>query len=211
MTSAHRRGSALLTSIIFIAITLVITSALLLYASYSHRRAIFASRSETEASCAESGMQIARSFFSAPAQAGAWNAFLANPSIYNPVPASFNPTPALSTGLGPILASHPELLFDLDGDSKPDVYIFIRDNADEIGAQVYTTDIDQTVYVGAVCMSQTMVPRRVRDGVAMSAVSPLLTEGLLTLNTSNGGCQYGSQHAGCGSANQNSAATNLTP
>ena len=86
----QERGSALLTTIIFVTIILLVTSAILFYASYSHRRATFVSRASTELSCAESGLQIARAYFADPVQQPQWNTYLSDPSDYNPVPATWN-------------------------------------------------------------------------------------------------------------------------
>ena len=61
---------------------------------------------------------------------------------------------------------------------------------------------DNAVYVGAVCISSTLSPRRPSDGALMSSVSPLVAEALLQLQTNK--CQYGSQHGGClGNGNLN--------
>lgn len=207
------RGSALLTTVIFVTIILLVTSALLFYASYSHRRATNVSRGATELSCAESGLQLARAYFADPAQQPLWNTYLQDPQNYNPVRSTWNTDPALGDGgYQTVLAAHPELFYDLDGDStsgtpKPDVYIYIRDNADETGGgldggQDWSNDTDSTVYIGAVCISQTLAPRRLTDGLSMSVVSPLVAEGLLSMGKSK--CLYGSQHGSClGNGNTN--------
>jgi hypothetical protein len=203
------RGSALLTTIVFVTIILLVTSAILFYASYSHRRATFVSRGTTELSCAEAGLQLSRAYFADPVQQPNWNTFLNDPTNYNPVPATWNTNPALSTdaGYSTTFTNHRELFYDLDGDSKEDVYIYIRDNADESaggadGGQNYKQDIDTSVYVGAVCVSQTLTPRRLADGKSMGLTSPLIAEALLSLQKSK--CQYGSQHGGClGNGNEN--------
>jgi hypothetical protein len=205
----QERGSALLTTIIFVTIILLVTSAILFYASYSHRRATFVSRASTELSCAESGLQIARAYFADPVQQPQWNTYLSDPSDYNPVPATWNTTPSITSdgGYWTPWNNHRELFYDLDGDGKEDVYIYIRDNADETaggvdGGQNPKVDIDSAVYVGAVCISQTMAPRRLVDGQSMGLAGPLIAEALLALQKSK--CGYGSQHGGClGNGNEN--------
>lgn len=205
----HPRGSALLTSIIFVTIILLVTSGILFYASNSHRRASYVSRGATELSCAEAGLQISRGYFADPAQQPVWNTFLNDPSNYNPIPSTWNSAPAITSdgGYWAALNAHRELFYDLDGDAKEDVMIYIRDNADEAaggadGGQNYRQDIDTSVYVGAVCVSQTMSPRRLADGQSMGLAGPLIAEGLLSLQKSK--CNYGSQHGGClGNGNSN--------
>jgi hypothetical protein len=203
------RGSALLTTIVFVTIILLVTSAILFYASYSHRRATFVSRGATEMGCAESGLQIARAYFADPVQQPNWNTYLSDPSDYNPIPSTWNTTPSITSdgGYWTPWTNHRELFFDIDGDAKPDVYIYIRDNADENtgaadGGQNWFKDIDTSVYVGAVCMSSTMTPRRLSDGQSMGTASPLIAEALLSLQKSK--CNYGAQHGGClGNGNEN--------
>ncbi len=200
------RGSALLTSIIFVAIIMVVTSALLFYSSYAQRRAIQVSRAEYESSCAESGLQIARSYFADPTHSRLWNSYLGNPAVYNPFySAAFNTTPSLGNGAtlnwATLKGTNPDLFYDLDGDGKEDVYIYIRDNADESTTQNYAVDIDQNVYVGGVCISSTLTPRKT-DGTTFYDTKPMVAEGLLSMR--NGGCQYTAQHGNClGNGNQN--------
>ena len=58
------------------------------------------------------------------------------------------------------------------------------------------------MYVGAVCISQTLTPRRMQDGQSMGLAGPLVAEALLALQKSK--CNYGSQHGGClGNGNEN--------
>jgi hypothetical protein len=209
MKPVHVRGSALLTTVVFVLIIMMVTSAILFYAGYSHRRATYVSRGATELSCAEAGLQIARAYFADPVQQPQWNTYLGNPANYNPLPNTWNANPSITSdgGYWAAIAAHPELFYDLDGDGKEDVYIYIRDNADETtggadGGQNWLVDVDTTVYVGAVCVSQTLAPRRLSDGQSMGLAAPLLAEATLALGKSK--CQYGSQHGGClGNGNQN--------
>jgi hypothetical protein len=175
------RGSALLTAIV--ATTLIFSTilGLLAYVQQERARAISASRSINRVSCADAGLQVARAYFIK--NHATWNTYLADPSHYNPVLSAWNTTPA-NPALAALQTGHPELFIDLDGDTKPDVFIYIRDNADELppAAMNWAQDNDQNVFVGAICISSTLVPRR-QDGT----VSPelLTSEGLLSYNISS--------------------------
>ena len=201
-----------MTSIIFVTIVLTITASLLYYASWSRRRAVQAARAEVEQSCAQSGLQIAYAYFTDPQQVMNWNTYLNDPSEYNPVPSTWNTTPALANGWSALILAKPQLFYDLDGDGKEDVYIYIRDNADDMGVQLWNVDADQTVYLGAVCISSTLLPRntngvsyqvtRNSSGVATATNQALVVEALVSLK--NNQCPYGAQHGSClGNGNLN--------
>jgi len=212
-----------------------ISSALLLMVGFlfvfggSERgRAIQQSRDPGRISCAQTGLQLAKTFFQAnytnwnecksPALGNCTSGqygFLTDPSVYNPVKATWmatgytvtrtktgavdsckapclvaNPVaPAGSAGTCaaiPLCVTHPELFFDLDGDGKPDVYIYIRDNMDEKGVQAtqdWLFDSDQNVIVGAVCISRTLAPRGADGNIDPSRIS---VEALLSYDSAAG-------------------------
>ena len=148
---------------------------------------IFCARSQNRQSCAEAGLLLARNYYAAN-----WvklPTFLSNPNIYDPFPASWMAsvgqvpsTPALNTASPYLTAfhlAHPELFADLDGDSVPDVYFYIRDNQDE-SPDNWLVDADQTAMVGAMCISQTLVPRP-RDGQSGPRIEYI--EGLMQNNS----------------------------
>jgi hypothetical protein len=77
-----------------------------------------------------------------------------------------------SSCAGPIATCYANLFVDLDGDGYPDVYLYIRNNADYLPtstaaappsaiqlADGYLQDNDNKVFVGAICISQTLGPR----------------------------------------------------
>jgi hypothetical protein len=106
---------------------------------------------------------------------------------------------------GNLLNDHPELFADLDGDHQADVYLYIRDNQDELPTATddWERDNDFTAIVGAICISHTMVPRfsnGIRDP------SQLTSEGLLTVNNSN----QGPYRMGYGCANGDGNLNNCT-
>ena len=78
---------------------------------------------------------------------------------------------------------------------------FIRDNVDEFppAPNDFTTDNDQNVIVGALCISSTMQPRRENNTIDQDA---LLAESLLGYNMQ--GNAYGGQAlGGSGTGNRN--------
>ena len=163
MSKSSQRGSALLTVFVLTSLMLVIALGLLTYSNNVRFRAIFSARSQNRQSCAEAGLLLARNYYAAN-----WillPTFLANPDIYDPFPATWMTasgktpsTPTLSLSAPFVTAfhqAHPELFADLDGDTVPDVYFYIRDNQDEQPMR----DYDQTVIVGALCISNTLVPK----------------------------------------------------
>jgi hypothetical protein len=161
-SSTRDRGSALLTTMLIGGVMLMFVAGLMLYASQQRSRAIASARGMTRLSCAEAGLQLARNFFGR--NVPQWNTFLSNPSTYDPVAASWITTAGLSPAnprSSALQLAHPELFADLDGDGSPDVYIYVRDNADELPPAVNNPmrDNDLTVIVGAVCISSTMLPR----------------------------------------------------
>lgn len=229
----HERGSTLLFTVSISAVILFIVAAVLSYASHERIRATNDARLTQRFSCVETGLQMARAYFGDPDRyiaSNHWNSFLAAPWYYNPVVTTWNQTlgndaactTAITNGAVPtsnraanpfgacLRANHPELFMDLDGDALPDIYIYIRDNADERvpATNDWTTDNDQTVIIGAVCISTTMVPKP--DGKAVNAISnnaatlkgvyPSI-EGLLQFNTLYGPSTQA--NAGNGSGNVN--------
>jgi hypothetical protein len=181
------RGSALLTVVMLSAILLMMVIALLSYSSQVRQRQIQASRTLTAHSAGESGLLLARTFFSSSAQP--WSYYLQRPEFHNPVGWSAAPGRKSNPKEPALLASNPELFADLDGDGRMDVYIYCRDNADEpLGiADDPTKDVDQRIVVGAAVISETLVPRR-QDGT----IDPDLwsVEALLSADSNGGGCGY---------------------
>jgi hypothetical protein len=167
------RGAALITAIGLVAILLGMVLGLMVYTGQVHRRGIRIGRSLHEQACAESGLQIARSYFSSKyTTSQAWNDFLSHPEIYNPIgwpggahsipKASPNASTAEVKAAADLRKNHPELFADLDGDGDPDVYIYIRDDDDDGNP---TVDSNRQAYLGAVCISNTLVPRRADGSV----------------------------------------------
>lgn len=187
MRAHSRRGAAMITVLILMGLLAVIVAGLMTYVYQQRLRTIAAARSLKRESCAENGMQYARAFFAA--NFANWNSYLSNPTNYN------SQAPAgVDGGVYEVTTGIPgSLLYDLDGDGLSDVYIFIRDNPDELKPAIPNPaqDNDQNVFIGAVCISSTMSPRR-PDG----KVSPnlLKVEGLLSYNLPNNG--YSSQAGG---------------
>jgi hypothetical protein len=180
--------------------------ALLTYTGQGRRRAVTAVRSTTREDCAQSGLQLARSFFGR--NFSSWNSYLRQPRKYLPVPVTynnFNVGPGLLDPRDPLqqqnlLNTDPQLFADLDGDGQMDVYFYIRDNEDELppAAVDFTRDNDQTVIVGSFCISKTMAPRQENGQIASD---PLVVEGLLSYNQT--GCQYNQSATSNGTGNQN--------
>lgn len=180
------RGTALLTAVILMAVLLFAVASLLSYAGRVHREAIRAARRQNRLSCAEAGLQLARRYYAA--NYSQWNTFFANPQIYNPVPAAWMTAAGLSPAspgtvgqAGNPLNNQPQLFADLDGDHQADVYIYLRDNQDELppATDDWQRDNDGAAIVGAVCISKTMVPR-LEDGQVDP--SQLTSEALLIVN-----------------------------
>jgi hypothetical protein len=197
----HReRGSALLTAMILTGVLFLFVTALMAYAGQQRSRAIAAARTLRRLSCGEAGLEFAKDYFGR--NFTSWNTYLGNPAVYNPVKSYTTWTgyggPAAYTSAG-FQALHPELFTDLDGDGQPDVYIYIRDNADEMppASNDWRVDNDQNVMVGAVCISQTLRPRR-QDGTLDPNL--LSVEGLLSYNVQS---QYGGQSGGGSGGNGN--------
>jgi hypothetical protein len=185
------RGSALLTVVILSSILLLVAMGVLSYASSVRQRSINNVRSLPREACAESGLQLARSYFGA--NFNLWNTYLSTPSVYNPIQSSANSAPA-DPASAALQSEHPELFADFDGDGKYDVYIYCRDNPDERPPATPNParDNDQVLIVGSMCISSTMVPR-LANGAA--SAERLTIEGLLTYDSP--GQTYRSQ-AGAG-------------
>jgi len=194
------RGSALLVAMIISMVLLLLVAALFAFAGSERRRASAETRRLSRQGCAQAGLQLARSYFSA--NVSSWGTYLADPHHYDPVPAKWMAlasyaskctggvctaldlanSATVSTMETTATPPYNQLFYDLDGDGKKDVYIYIRDNEDERlpAENDWTHDNDLNVMVGAVCISQTLVPR-LQDGRVDS--SQLTIESLFSYNS----------------------------
>lgn len=194
----NRRGAALITALLMMGLLAAIVSALMLYVSEQRQRSVSNARSMVRESCASSGLQLARAYYAR--NFTSWNTYLAAPGTYNPVKTAWNATPANPANTT-LHTTHPELFADLDGDGALDVYIYIRDNADEglPAPENWAHDNDQNAIIGAVCISTTLVPwkggRPDPDQVVM--------EGVLSFNLPDNvyGSQANSGTSGTGNLN----------
>ena len=191
------------------ALLAIISIAVLTSAGASRRRAIRITRNEVREGCAYAGLNYARNFFSR--NFTNWNTYLAAQNPYNPNFANGQPNSWASNAAGTAVvranliaaATGPTapLAVDLDGDADPDVYIFIRDNLDEFDPAPanFAVDNDQNVIVGAICISNTMQPRREDD----HQLDPdfLVMEAMLSYNQQ--GSTYGGQATGGASGTGN--------
>ncbi len=198
MNSKSPRGSSLISVMVMVAVILVLLASMLAYAVSQRAAAIRYSRAANQLTCAESGIQLARTYFARNFLN--WNAYLSQPSIYNPIQASWNNPPANFGPGSPLRASNPELFIDVDGDNFPDVYIYIRDNQDEFppAPDNPLRDNDQNVIVGAICISTTMAPS-VAPG--QTTPPPMQIESILSFNV--GGPQCTQAYCGNGAGNMN--------
>lgn len=182
------RGQAMITAITMMGLLGAIVTGLMVYVHSQRERTIMSARSMTRNSCASTGLQYARTYFAA--RFSSWNSYLSQPAKFNPVSSTWNSTP---TDPRAVNSDHTPLQSDIDGDGNPDVFIYIRDNPDEIlpAAENWASDNDQNVIVGAVCISTTMVPRR-QDG--QPDPNLVTMEAMLSYNLPNNG--YSSQGGG---------------
>ena len=193
-----------MSALIVIALLMASIAGIIYYAGASRGRAINVMREAQRMSCTETGLSLARAYFGR--EQFQWNTYLADPQHYNPMPSNipgwtpsdpFHPIP-----LANLIASHPELFVDIDGDTLPDVYLYIRDNEDEgPGLTNWMRDNDQNVIVGAVCISTTMVPRTALDNHGIQVHGFQSVEGLLSYNMPSNG--YTQVNGGDGSGNFN--------
>ena len=198
---SSERGSAVLTTVVMIAVIMGVVTAIMAYANAERLRTISISRKTLRLSCAESGLQFAKAYFGR--QFSEWNAILAQPGIYDPIYSShhqYDPMGSLPPDFTDpsFQSAYPQLFADLDADSVPDIYIYSRDNQDEFSPAFMDPlrDNDQNLIVGAACFSKTLRPR----GEQLTNQS-LTAEGLLSHNSSVQGCsQFG---CGDGSGNLN--------
>jgi hypothetical protein len=200
-SSRHARGSTLLVVLILVTVLMGLVAGILMYAGKERSRAAASSRTTLRLSCAEGGLQLARSYFGR--NFNRWNDFLAAPSQYDPLKSVTTNTPHNPNPANPndpaLRLNHPELFADLDGDNKPDVYLYIRDNEDEPSSALSdpSRDNDHNVVVGAICISETMKPR-----FDEGAGAPRLAhEGLLSYNGTRS--TYRNAHEGDGTGNMN--------
>lgn len=201
-SSRSARGSTLLLVVLLVTVLLGLVAGVMAYASSERMRAVTSSRVGQRQGCAESGLQLARGYFGR--NYGQWDTFLSTPGVYDPIASPTNTAPAnprTAAGRAAIKTANPALFADLDGDGKDDVYLYIRDNEDEFKplAPEWNRDNDQQVVVGAICISETLIPRR---GDNTQDPSALAVEGILQYN--GGGHAYTAQTAGgTGSGNLN--------
>jgi len=217
-----QRGSALITVMSLMVIILALSLGLLQYASNEQNRAVGMSRTLPKNYCVNAGMQLARAYFGR--NFSNWNTYLAHPQTYNPVTfpgdanyatqmttapatgnASFNytfsPPSTYTPPASNLMTTHPELYADLDGDGYNDVYIYIRDNADDLppaASQNWVQDNDLQVIVGAVCISHTITPRGERGNVDLTLLN---AEGILAYNATN--TNYAQRCGASGTCNAN--------
>jgi type II secretory pathway pseudopilin PulG len=204
MNSKAQHGSSLISVMVMVAVILVLLASLLSYAVSQRAAAIKHARGANQLTCAESGIQLARTYFARNFLN--WNTYLGQPNIYNPIQTSWNnpsstpPGPANFGPGSPLRTSNPELFIDVDGDNLPDVYIYIRDNQDEFPPAVDNPlrDNDQNVIVGAICISTTMAPS-VAPG--QTTPPPMQIESILSYNV--GGPQCTQAYCGNGAGNMN--------
>jgi type II secretory pathway pseudopilin PulG len=182
--------------IILVTVLMGLIASILVYAGKERVRAVAAGRNGQRQSCAESGLQLARSYYGRNFHN--WNTYVAAPSTYDPVRSSYNANPADPNNPA-LQTAHPELFADLDGDGKQDVFLYIRDNDDELFPlpAERNRDNDHNVVVGAVCISSTLTPR------SENTVSPTLLahEGLLSYNGESAGCLTSNAGNGTGNCN----------
>ena len=174
MRQAHR-GAAMVTVVMRMTSLAAIVASVMLIAANQRTRAASSARAIVRQTCADAGLQFARSFFAS--KQSQWDLLLAKPTStvhpYNPIKSTWNTIPAdpnTDAGVTDIKAiTTPvkgiSLFVDLDGLAGDDVYIYIRDNDDEMlpATSDWGRDNDQNVIVGAICISSTMSPRR-QDG-----------------------------------------------
>jgi hypothetical protein len=200
----ERRGFAMLAVVMLMALMAIIVIAVLSMSAADRRRAVRHTRAEVREGCVSAGLSYARSYFANRwfQDPNSWNLFLNDPASYNPMnlqgPAAAwgaaTKAPLDSpAGLATLKAAHPELFLDFDADGAADAYIFIRDNYDEFppAAVNFRQDNDQNAIVGAMCISNTMVPKR-EDNTLDS--DRMLIESLLSVNNTAGAtnvCQNG--------------------
>jgi hypothetical protein len=166
-----RRGAAMITVMVLMTILAAIVASVIAISGAERTRATISARGIQRQTCAEQGLQFARSYF-ANRQAS-WSTMLTNATVYN------NADPI--TNRATIVATARPLVMDLDNDTKDDVYLYIRDNDDEIlpATADWTYDSDQAVIIGATCISTTMVPRRPNGTIDADKVS---VESILSFN-----------------------------
>jgi hypothetical protein len=194
-----QRGSALIVTMSVMAVVMLAVASLMLVVQHTRINAINQARSMPRNYCVDTGLQLARLYFGN--NFSSWNTYLSDPAHYDPVVSSWNPAATAANPTSAALqAAHPELFADLDGDGQPDVYIYVRDNADELppATENWMRDNDMQVYVGAVCISSTLVPRLPNGKPDTSLLS---AEALLVYNAIN--AQYAQRCQAQGNCNIN--------
>jgi type II secretory pathway pseudopilin PulG len=214
-----KHGTALMSAMMLMGVLGLIVILVLSYASANRQRAIRHSRAEDRERCAYAGLMYARAYFAAN-QAN-WDTWLSAPQYFNPMPLPPNSGPgatappwsspqrsadiSTAAAINDILTNAPAayntraLFIDIDGDTTlsatgdADVYVYMRDDADESAPapQNFQHDSNQTIIVGAVCISPTMQPRLPNQaGVPTQTTDPLILEANLALIDVNG-CYQG--------------------
>ncbi|MFZ5440910.1 MAG: hypothetical protein ACOZQL_12945 [Myxococcota bacterium] len=199
MRARRSQGFAMMVVMMIMALLALVAIFALSNASTDRQRAIRHVRGETRESCTLGGLTYARNFFAS--RYTSWSSFLADPANYNPIYAGGTAVANLGT-IGTIAGTHPELFVDLDGDGKRDAYIFVRDNYDEFAPALpnFARDNDQNVIIGALCISETMVPRREDNSLDDDQ---LMVESILAYNQIETGYQSQAQGGSGGDGNRN--------
>ncbi len=207
---AFERGSALITVLALSSILLMMAMGLLFFSGHVHQRSIRVARAMTEQACTATGLQLARGYFGK--NYANWDIYLGDPSSYNPLGWSDDSGKSVPRGnldaVKALRRDHRELFADLDGDGLPDVYIYCRDNQDERppATNDWTKDSDQVIVVGALCISETLVPLRqddTRDPDRMSAEALLKWEDRPGVGSGPGVTSVTGGAGPTGSGNQN--------
>ena len=166
MSRMKERGSAMLVTMIIIA-SLLAGAAVVASMQVSSNRSTELTRNGLSALyCAEYGLTAGRGYVTQNFML--WNAALTANCSDGDCTTLIQPT-----WLDNAVFSH-----DIDGDGVDDFEISIRDNDDETsGAQVYTTDIDNTVFIVSRCTKYPDTPKQIEELVLYKpAMNPYCTQ-----------------------------------
>ena len=176
----RQRGSAMLVTLIVIVSLLAGAAAVVSMQLGSTRSTDLQKTGMTATYCAEAGLAAA-----APVVAAnypAWNASLCT------LRPTIGATPALTCGTSTGNNAEPPFLatiqHDLDGDGKPDFYIYLMDNDDEVPNNV-GSDQDLKVFIVSHCIAFPDTPKEVMELVQYNGT----------------GTCYNAQLGGCGGNN----------